>query len=41
LRALDNFRVDVIDGPDHTFTQLWAQTRLTEFITDHLVRRFG
>jgi alpha-beta hydrolase superfamily lysophospholipase len=41
LGALPHFRVDVIDGPDHTFTQLWAQSRLTEFITAHLNRRFG
>jgi pimeloyl-ACP methyl ester carboxylesterase len=41
LGALPHFRVDVIDGPDHTFTQLWAQARLTDFITAHLNRRFG
>jgi alpha-beta hydrolase superfamily lysophospholipase len=41
LRALPNFRVDVIPGPDHTFTQLWAQRRLIDAITSHLVRRFA
>jgi pimeloyl-ACP methyl ester carboxylesterase len=41
LHALPNFRVDVIPGPDHTFTQLWAQRRLIDAITSHLVRRFA
>jgi pimeloyl-ACP methyl ester carboxylesterase len=41
LRALPNFRVDVIPGPDHTFTQLWAQRRLIDAITSHLGRRFA
>jgi alpha-beta hydrolase superfamily lysophospholipase len=41
LRALPNFQVDVIPGPDHTFTQLWAQRRLIDAITSHLVRRFA
>jgi alpha-beta hydrolase superfamily lysophospholipase len=41
LRALPNFRVDVIPGPDHTFTQLWAQRRLIDAVTSHLGRRFA
>ena len=40
LKKRDNFRVEVIDGPDHTFTQLWAQDRLVTILIEHLASRF-
>jgi alpha-beta hydrolase superfamily lysophospholipase len=41
LAGRPNFRFEVIDGPDHTFTPLWAQRRLLEMLTEHLTSRFG
>ena len=40
FRTLDNFRLEIIEGPDHTFTPLWAQPRLYELLTEHLSRRY-
>lgn len=31
----------VIDGPDHTFTPLWAQALLTEVLDEEVARRWG
>ncbi len=33
-------RTVIIDGPDHTFTPIWAQRRLVETLVDHLRRRY-
>jgi pimeloyl-ACP methyl ester carboxylesterase len=41
LRRRDNFRLEIIEGADHTFTPLWSQARLLKVITDHLVRRYA
>lgn len=35
------FEMDVIEGPDHTFAQLWAQTKLRQMIAHHFERHFG
>lgn len=37
LRSYPNFRFELIDGPDHTFTPVWSQRRLEEIITAYLV----
>jgi len=39
LRRRPNFHLAFIDGADHTFTALGAQTRLYEVVTEHLLRR--
>lgn len=36
LRSYRNFRFELIDGPDHTFTPVWSQRRLTEMIAAYL-----
>src|SRR5262249_15478370 len=40
LRARPNFRFHVIEGADHTFTPLWSQRALYEWLTEHIVTRF-
>jgi pimeloyl-ACP methyl ester carboxylesterase len=40
LKKRDRFTLEVIDGPDHTFTQLWAQDRLTSVVLQHIAGRF-
>lgn len=37
MRRVDGFRMEVMEGPDHTFTPLWTQQRLTQLLTDYLV----
>ncbi len=37
----DHFKLEVIDGPDHTFTQLWAQERLAQVVVSHIEHRFA
>jgi dienelactone hydrolase len=39
LQTLDDFHRETIEGTDHTFTALWAQRRVAELITEHLVAR--
>jgi alpha-beta hydrolase superfamily lysophospholipase len=41
LRTRKGFRIEMIDGADHTFTPLSAQKRLSDVITSHLVKTFG
>lgn len=36
LLAAPRFHLEVIDGPDHTFTPLWSQARLTEVLDECL-----
>jgi pimeloyl-ACP methyl ester carboxylesterase len=36
-----HFRMDIIDGPDHTFTPIWSQERLAEILTAYLTERRG
>lgn len=38
LRARGQITVDVIEGPDHTFTPLWAQEALAGVLTRHFGR---
>ncbi|HEY8944570.1 MAG TPA: alpha/beta fold hydrolase, partial [Polyangiaceae bacterium] len=37
MRGVDGFRMEVIEGPDHTFTPLWTQELLEELVTKHLL----
>jgi dienelactone hydrolase len=39
LGTLDHFHRTTITGTDHTFTALWAQRRVAELVTEHLVAR--
>lgn len=38
LQYYRNFKLELIDGPDHTFTPLWSQRRVEELITTYLMR---
>ena len=38
LQRRDNFRIEYIEGADHTFTAQWAQARLGEVLSAHLER---
>src|SRR3954470_5785000 len=40
LRRHKNFRLEIVDGPDHTFSQLWAQKRLQAMVLAYLANRF-
>jgi dienelactone hydrolase len=39
LERLDHFHRITVAGTDHTFTALWAQRRVADLITEHLVSR--
>jgi len=39
MREKVGFRMEVIEGPDHTFTPLWTQDVLSELVTAHLLER--
>ncbi len=39
LPESNSVTVEIIDGPDHTFTPLWAQKLLSELLTKHVVDR--
>ncbi len=41
LRNYANFNLQIVDGADHTFTPLWAQRRLLDLITQHMIRLYG
>jgi pimeloyl-ACP methyl ester carboxylesterase len=41
LRRHKRFRMEIIDGPDHTFTPLWSQRHLRLLLRAHLRARFG
>jgi pimeloyl-ACP methyl ester carboxylesterase len=36
MRGAPGFRMEVLEGPDHTFTPLWTQTRLVELVSEYL-----
>lgn len=40
LRRRAGFRLEIIEGADHTFTPVRSQTVLRELLTSHLVERF-
>jgi pimeloyl-ACP methyl ester carboxylesterase len=37
LSSYRTFKMDLIDGPDHTFTPLWSQKRIEDMITDYVM----
>jgi pimeloyl-ACP methyl ester carboxylesterase len=41
LRRNGRFRLDLVEGADHTFSQLWAQAHLRELVATFLVRHFS
>lgn len=41
LRKFENFKFECVDGADHTFTPIWAQRRLLDLLTQHLMRFYG
>ncbi|MBU8895180.1 alpha/beta hydrolase [Corallococcus sp. M34] len=41
LARRPNFRFEVVDGADHTFTPLWAQAHLGQLILSFITRKFG
>lgn len=41
LLKRDSFTIETIDGPDHSFTPLWAQGDLDRVLLAHLTSRFG
>jgi len=40
LTKRPNFTIETIEGPDHSFTPLWAQSDLDRVLVGHLKRRF-
>lgn len=40
LTKRPNFTIETIEGPDHSFTPLWAQDDLDRVLVGHLKRRF-
>jgi pimeloyl-ACP methyl ester carboxylesterase len=40
MRGSDHFRLEIVNGADHTFTPLWSQDYLGDLIADHLGPRF-
>jgi len=41
LSRAPSFEVDVVEGPNHTFEQLWAQELLAERVVERLSRRLN
>lgn len=41
LLARPQFHVERIEGPDHTFTRVWARRALYQQLTRHLLKKFG
>lgn len=41
MRHVPGFKMEVLRGPDHTFTPLWTQSLLIELLTGYLTRHFG
>ena len=41
LRKYDHFSFEVVEGADHTFTPIWAQRRLGDLLTQHVLRVYG
>lgn len=41
VEATGRFATVTIEGPDHSFTPLWAQEELEKAIVSHLTKRFG
>lgn len=41
LAGSPHFKLQIVDGADHTFTPLWAQRRLCDLLTQHVMRLYG
>lgn len=41
LQKQSRFKFQIVDGADHTFTPLWAQRRLLDLISQHVIRLYG
>jgi alpha-beta hydrolase superfamily lysophospholipase len=41
LRRSPAIQLEIIEGPDHTFTPLWSQVRLAEVIMRYIVERYA
>ncbi|MBS2024567.1 MAG: hypothetical protein JST92_19370, partial [Deltaproteobacteria bacterium] len=41
MKGFDNFKLEIVEGPDHTFTQIWAQRWLIDTIVGRVASRWG
>jgi pimeloyl-ACP methyl ester carboxylesterase len=41
MRDAPSFRMQLMEGVDHTFTPLWAQEQLVRIVTEHLLAQFN
>ncbi len=41
MRKLAGFRMEIIEGPDHTFTPLWTRRLLFRRIEEYMLQNFG
>ncbi|MGC4093493.1 MAG: alpha/beta fold hydrolase [Polyangiaceae bacterium] len=41
MRGDPNFRLEILEGPDHTFTPLWAQQKLLEMVESFMLAHFA
>ena len=41
LQKHSRFKFQIVDGADHTFTPLWAQRRLLDLVSQHVIRLYG
>jgi hypothetical protein len=41
MQEKKGFSIEIVEGPDHTFTPLWSQRRLKEIVVGHVEARFG
>jgi pimeloyl-ACP methyl ester carboxylesterase len=41
MRDAPSFRMELMEGVDHTFTPLWAQEQLVRMLTEHLLTQFS
>lgn len=41
LKKHTRFKFQIVEGADHTFTPLWAQRRLLDLVSQHVIRLYG
>lgn len=41
LQKHSRFKFQIVEGADHTFTPLWAQRRLLDLVSQHVIRLYG
>lgn len=41
LRRDPHFKLQIVEGADHTFTPLWAQRQLADLLSQHVMRLYG